>query len=396
VERTLYRDAALADGRSSQLTLGVSVLVEDAEVTWIRPSDDEPKLDDVGLELVDAGGTTIVPGMVDAHSHLTLPGGSHWIDRGFDPPERLVANAEHNSELLHRAGVRWCRDVGAPTRQDPVDGRTRGLNLGIRDRWRGMTGKPYVRAAGTMVAHKGLLPADLGIDVEDGDQLLEATRRQLDDGADLVKLMLDGPDRGPSPWSVEDIRRVVEEAHARGARVTAHSTELVGARVGVDAGIDSIEHGFELDADVAQRMAANGTFLVTTLAVLRSWRTFARTTRLDRFTSTEGRQAIEQRRETAIDSVRIAHAAEVRIAAGTDFGGGSTRANHMAWEVESLVEAGLEPFEAIAAATWRGGELLGKDGPGTVREGGPADFFLVHGDPLSDPSALWRVWRVAW
>ena len=86
----------------------------------------------------------------------------------------------------------------------------------------------------------------------------------------------------------------------------------------------------------------------------------------------------------------------MKIAAGTDFGGGSLRANQLAWEVEEMVEAGLQPWQALAAATWRGGELLGEPDAGVIREGGPADFFLVHGDPLSDPSALWRVWRVAW
>ena len=99
---------------------------------------------------------------------------------------------------------------------------------------------------------------------------------------------------------------------------------------------------------------------------------------------------------TTEQSVRLAHAAGVLIAAGTDFGGGSSRANQLAWEVESLVEAGLEPWEALAAATWHGGQVLGEPEAGVIREGGPADFFLVHGDPLSDPSALWRVWRVAW
>ena len=72
------------------------------------------------------------------------------------------------------------------------------------------------------------------------------------------------------------------------------------------------------------------------------------------------------------------------------------RANQLAWEVECLVAAGLEPWEALGAATWRGGELLGEPGGGVIREGGPADFSLVHGDPVSDPTALWRVWRVAW
>jgi len=64
--------------------------------------------------------------------------------------------------------------------------------------------------------------------------------------------------------------------------------------------------------------------------------------------------------------------------------------------VTSLVAAGLEPVDALAAATWRGGELLGEADAGVLSEGGPADFFLVHGDPLSEPEALWRVWRTGW
>ena len=99
---TLYRDAALADGRSPSLQLGVSILVRDGHIAWIRPSDAE---DDPGdAEVVDAGGATVVPGMIDCHSHLTLPGGSHWIDRGSDEPEQLLRHAEHNAKLQTHAG----------------------------------------------------------------------------------------------------------------------------------------------------------------------------------------------------------------------------------------------------------------------------------------------------
>jgi imidazolonepropionase-like amidohydrolase len=143
-------------------------------------------------------------------------------------------------------------------------------------------------------------------------------------------------------------------------------------------------------------MANRGTVLVSTLAVMRSWLTFGRTTTLPRFASGDGRRVIEARLERAVESVRLARTAGVPIAAGTDFGGGSLRANQLAWEVESLVAAGLEPWEALGAATWRGGELLGEADAGVIREGGPADFLLVHGDPTTDPTALWRVWRVAW
>jgi imidazolonepropionase-like amidohydrolase len=126
--------------------------------------------------------------------------------------------------------------------------------------------------------------------------------------------------------------------------------------------------------------------------VLESWWTFGATTTVERFASPEGKAAVAARREHAQESVRLAHQAGVLVAAGTDFGGGSLRANQLAWEVQAMVAAGLDPHIALAAATWRGGELLGHPDAGRLRVGGPAHFSLVHGDPLSDPAALWRVW----
>jgi imidazolonepropionase-like amidohydrolase len=187
---------------------------------------------------------------------------------------------------------------------------------------------------------------------------------------------------------------VVDAAHARGARVTAHSGQLPGARAGAEAGVDSLEHGFQLDADVVRIMAERGVAMVSTLAVLESWRSFATTTALPRFAEPAGRSQIAARREWAHESVRLAARAGVLIATGTDFGGGSLRANQLAWEIECLVTAGLQPWQALAAATRNGGTLLGEPDAGVIREGGSADIVLVHGDPLSDPAAMWRVWLV--
>ncbi|HEY2075871.1 MAG TPA: amidohydrolase family protein, partial [Streptosporangiaceae bacterium] len=244
------------------------------------------------------------------------------------------------------------------------------------------------------VSRAGSLPGGLSIEVEDGDGLVAAATGQLDDGADFVKLYLDGPDRDTSPFTVSEVRAVVEAAHARGARVTAHSGMLPGARVGAEAAVDSLEHGFQLDAEVVALMAANRVALVSTLAVLESWRTFSRTTSLPRFVEPPRRAEIAARREWAHESVRLAARAGVLVAAGTDFGGGSLRAGQLAWEVECLVNAGLEPWQALAAATRNGGQLLGEPDAGVIREGGPADLVFVHGDPLSDPAALWRIWLV--
>jgi imidazolonepropionase-like amidohydrolase len=371
----------------------VSILVEDGRISWIRPAGGEE--DPAGASVVDCAGATFVPGMVDCHSHVTGPGGANWIARFSDPVETLLSVAEANGRLGLAAGVRWMRDVGSPIGIDPADGRERALALGVRDRWAGRADRPYLRAAGSWIFRRGVSPIPAAIEAATADELLAAAIGQLDAGADLVKLYMDGPDVDAAPWSAAEVARVVEAAHGRGAKVTAHAGRLSGVGPAVAAGVDSIEHGFELDADLATRMASRGTVLVSTLAVMHSWLSFGDTTRIERFVG-DGRTTIEGRLERARSSVRLARDAGVTIAAGSDFGGGSLRANQLAWEVESLVGAGLEPVDALAAATWRGGQLLGEPEAGALRAGGPADFFLVHGDPLSDPSALWRVWRTAW
>jgi imidazolonepropionase-like amidohydrolase len=392
--RVLYRDGALADGREPSLRLHVSILVEDGRIAWIRPADGEE--DASGATVVDCAGATFVPGMVDCHSHVTGPGGANWIERFNDPPETLLAVAEENARIGLAAGVRWMRDVGSPIGVSPDDGRERALALAVRDRWSGRRDRPYLRAAGSWLFKAGTNPMRSAVEVQTADQLVAAAIGQLDEGADLVKLYMDGPDVNVSPWTANEVARVVAAAHERDARVAAHSGRLNGAREAVLGGVDSIEHGFDLDAGVAAEMAARGTTLVSTLAVMRSWLSFGNTTTMDRFASAQGRATVAARLEQGEASVRIARDAGVRIATGSDFGGGSLRANQLAWEVTSLVAAGLEPVDALAAATWRGGELLAEEEAGVIREGGPADFFCVHGDPLSEPEALWRVWRTAY
>jgi imidazolonepropionase-like amidohydrolase len=381
--RLVLHDAALADGTSGSLRTGMSLAIDGGQIAWIRPND---SAETAGADVVDAGGATIVPAMVDCHSHLTMQGGSHWIARGDDPAPVLRQVARDNARRLAHAGILWARDVGAPM----SDGAP--VSIAVRDELKGKPGAPYIRVAGTWIGKTGY-PA-MWVTV-DGPQLKDAALAQLDLGTDLVKLYMDAPGGAKdAPFEVDDVRAMVDAVHARGAHVAAHSGYLAGARVAADAGVDSIEHGMELDDDVAQTMKRNGVTLVSTLSVFASWETFERTTTIERFTAPERRERIARIKAGAYAAVAAAKRAGVVIATGSDFGGGSVRAGHLAWEVELLVAAGLEPYEALAAATRNGGDLYGVEHAGHLDEGQPADLVLVHGDPLSDPRALWRVWAV--
>lgn len=386
----LYRSAALADGRSVSIQRNLSVLVQDGLVAWIRPVDGEEAAG--GATVVDAAGATIIPGLVDAHVHYTGTGGANWIDRFGDPPAVLAAVGEENAALAWHAGVRWARDVGAPIVTDPVDGQVRAASLGVRDRLRGRAGFPEIRAAGSWVTRAGTL-AGRSAEARNADELLALAIRQLDQGADLVKLYLGGPDPANPPWSVSEVRRVVNAVHARGARVAAHAGRIPAVRTAIEAGVDTVEHGFELDTATAQRMRALGTILVSTLTVFHSWLSFAATTTIPLYATPASVRRLQAELALAESAIRTARAAGVVIAAGSDAGGGSPRANHVGWEYQALIRAGLPPVEALAAVTWRGGEALAIPDAGVIREGRPARFFLVHGDPLSDPTAIWRVWR---
>ena len=383
MSRTVLHDAALADGSADSLRLGISVAIADGKIEAIGANEE---IDQKGATVIDAGGATIVPGMVDCHSHLTMQGGSHWIARGGDLPDVLRQVARENASRLVQAGVLWARDVGAPSSNG------RPISLDVRDELHGKPGNPYIRVAGTWIGKTGY--TDMWVTTDD-DGLKDTALGQLDLGTDLVKIYMDAPGGvKDSPFSVTAMKTMTDAVHARGARVACHSGYLDGARVAAEAGVDSIEHGMELDDDIARTMKKNNVTLTSTLSVFASWETFARTTAIDRFTTAEGAARIATRKEGAYASVAAAKRAGVRIATGSDFGGGSVRAGHLAWEVELLVAAGLTPREALVAATRAGGELLGHDHAGRIEPGMPADLVLVHGDPLSDARALWRVWAV--
>ncbi|KAA9154529.1 hypothetical protein F6B41_12740, partial [Microbacterium lushaniae] len=213
-----YTGMALADGRSPRLEKDRAILVRDGLVAEITSADAAPRLDDPTVDVVDASGSTVVPSMVDCHAHLVLPGGARWIERAFDPTDNLVAVSERTRFALLESGVRWIRDVGSPVRSDLPEGTSRALALHIRDRWRAGGAAPVALVAGGWLATVGALPEGMAVANRDGDELVASALSQLDAGADLVKLYLDGP-KGTTtcPFSTADVRAVTDAVHARGA-----------------------------------------------------------------------------------------------------------------------------------------------------------------------------------
>ncbi|HYV16544.1 MAG TPA: amidohydrolase family protein [Conexibacter sp.] len=384
----VLQDAALADGRGPRLAQRVSVLVRDGRIAGLWQG--EPDL--AGLRdvvAIDASGATLVPGLVDMHGHVALSGGARHRDRLTDDTETMLRVAEENGTAAFASGVRWIRDLGSSMRT--VDGAAPApLAVTLRDRWRARADRPVVVAGSTWITCPGYLGDGVGIDAPDGGALPALALAQLETGADFVKLYLEGPTPEACPWTVEEVARAVKAVHAEGRKVAVHAVSHAAAQVAAAAGVDTLDHGFELDDEIARTMAGNGVALVTTLSALRAfcdYGTLAPWTRHG--------PLLEERREqlrVAGESVGVALAAGVTVVAGSDQGGGSVRAGHLALELELLVQAGMSPVDALAAVTWRAGEVLGIPAAGRIEVGEPATFLLVHGNPLEDPSALWRVW----
>ena len=350
----LIRAAAIADGTSATPRPDVVVILRGDRIAYAGARDGAPEARDA--DVVDLPALTIVPAMVDCHAHLTGTGGANAHARLQDPDAVLLARATENARILARSGVLAVRDLGA----------VRQMNVRARDALRSLPDMPTIVAAGTWIARRGRY-VTFAIEVDSADELRAAAMVQLDAGADLVKIAVDGATGSAATFTVSELRATVDAVHARGKTIAVHSQGR-GSRVAAEAGVDSIEHGFVIDATTAAAMRGR-TVLVTTLSVAQAF----------------GELGI------ATPSLRAAHDAGVRIAVGTDAGGAPPQFGSFANEVELLVRAGLAPHEALASATRVGGEVMGLSGFGTLDAGAPADFVAVDGDPLADPAALRRV-----
>ena len=339
-----------------------------------------------GAQVIDVRGKTIMPGLINCHTHLCLDGSADpitsWRERSI--VENVLISAQH-AEATLRAGITTVRDLGG------WDGVDLGLKQAIAD---GVIDGPRMLVSGRLLCMTGGHAHFMGCEVDSPDEARKAARAQLKAGADIIKLMATGGlmTQGTEPSAEQltyaELRAAVEEAQKAGKITASHAQGTTGIKNAVRAGIDSIEHGFYLDDEAIEMMLASGTYYVPTLAAVHEMVEGGIESGIPAFLVEKSRRV----RDAHLESFVLAREAGLRIAAGNDGGSPLNRADNLATELECMVANGMSTKEALASAHSIAAELLGMgDLIGTVEPGKAADLVVLDDDPLGNISAVRQV-----
>ena len=389
-KRTFIRAGRLVDVKAGSILTDQVITIENGVIVSVGAAG-EPKSapGDVILDLTHA---TVLPGLVDAHTHITLDDFSEHSALSTSFPREALIGAK-NARITLEAGITTIRNLGANAFTD----------IALRDAIDvGDLPGPRIYASGPPLGITGghcdnnILPFeyhDVAGGVADGVSAVQhKVREVIKYGADVVKfcatggIMSKGDDPNAAQYTLEEMKALVADSHRLGRKVAAHAHGLQGIKWAVEAGVDSVEHGSYIDEEAITAMKQHGTYLVPTLYTI-TW--FLQN--LDKSDVPEYSKR-KARVVAPIAEKNLAHAitSGIKIAMGSDvpvFPHGTN-----ARELEAYVNAGMPPVDALRTATVNAADLLGQsEHLGSIAPGKWADIIALDGDPLRDVKALQSV-----
>jgi imidazolonepropionase-like amidohydrolase len=387
----VIRAGKLLEVKSGRLLADQAMVIEADRIVSVGPAGAIPA--SARENMVDLSKATVLPGLIDAHTHLTVdPGDVGYEGLGISVPRETLIGAR-NARLTLEAGFTTVRNVGAEAFTDVA------LRDAVRD---GDIPGPRMRVSGPPLGITGghcdnnFLPAEYHASadgVADGISAVQhKVRENIKYGADLIKVCATGgvlslgDDPQASQYTLEEMQAIVADAHRLGRKVAAHAHGAQGIQWAAEAGIDSIEHGSYIDDAGIAEMKKNGTYLVPTLYVSDWFLANADKLHVPPEMLAKARTVVLTSRK----NIAHAFARGVKVAFGTDAGVYPHGLN--AREFAVMVQLGLTPLQSIQAATIHAADLLGwPDQTGAIEPGKWADLIAVDGDPLQDVTTLEHV-----